>query len=345
MSEQTPPEAPHYLTDFAVPGGGEAPPPARPAPGARIPAAGRVALYLFAWFMIVTNCAPLPLLAYAMYVTVGRGGSMDDFLNKLTDTSRMLEWFPLPLFGLMNVLQLALTVGVTLLFTAYVDGRPFRSLGFERVPGLWRHWALGFGIEGLHFALIFLIGAAAGWYQVTGTAGPLRAVAIFVVAVLIALPAAATEEVLMRGYVHQALERRYGLYWAVGVNSVIFALLHSMNPSGFRPLSLLGLVLAGIYLSIAYVVTRQLWLAIAAHTAWNVFEGPVFGLPVSGLHIPDSIIRVRAGGPELWTGGAFGPEAGLVAIFTTAVFSVLLWHAARRLLPHAEPVAASPAPP
>jgi hypothetical protein len=38
-----------------------------------------------------------------------------------------------------------------------------------------------------------------------------------------------------------------------------------------------------------------------------------FGFPVSGLDIYP-LMRIQVHGPELWTGGIFGPEAGLIVI-------------------------------
>ena len=52
------------------------------------------------------------------------------------------------------------------------------------------------------------------------------------------------------------------------------------------PAPLLGLLVAGVYLGAAYLLTWRLYFPIALHTAWNLFEGPVFGFHVSGISTP-----------------------------------------------------------
>ena len=90
-------------------------------------------------------------------------------------------------------------------------------------------------------------------------------------------------------------------------------------------LGLAGLVTtAAIYLAFGYIRTKQLWLSIGLHIGWNFFEGVGFGFPVSGLDIYP-LLRINVTGPELWTGGAFGPEAGLIVLPSLLVGGLLIY--------------------
>ena len=75
----------------------------------------------------------------------------------------------------------------------------------------------------------------------------------------------------------------------------------------------LGVTLAGLFMAYAYLRTRQLWLPIGIHIGWNFFEGPLLGFPVSGIGT-FQLVRNQIAGPTLFTGGSFGPEAGLVLV-------------------------------
>ena len=107
------------------------------------------------------------------------------------------------------------------------------------------------------------------------------------------------------------------MVWGVLLSSLIFGLLHLGNPHA-TAVGAAGIILAGLFLGYAFVRTGQLWLSIGIHIGWNFFEGVVFGFPVSGLTVYH-VTRVVISGPELWTGGAFGPEAGLIVIPAMAV--------------------------
>jgi uncharacterized protein len=135
--------------------------------------------------------------------------------------------------------------------------------------------------------------------------------------------AAAWEEALFRGYPFQVLVEGIGAWPAIVITSALFAWAHGQNPE-VTTLALLNIFLAGVLLALAYLRTRSLWFATALHLGWNWAMAFWFDLPVSGLTAFDTPgYSGVAVGPEWWTGGAFGPEAGLAA--TVVLITGIVW--------------------
>ena len=125
---------------------------------------------------------------------------------------------------------------------------------------------------------------------------------------------AVNEELLFRGVVLRIAEERFGTVSALAVSCVVFGLAHLVNPNA----SVLGAVAiviqGGIVLGAAYIATGNLWLAIGFHFAWDVTEGSIFSTANSGTNDePIGLLHTTLSGPTALTGGAFGPEGGLVA--------------------------------
>ena len=148
---------------------------------------------------------------------------------------------------------------------------------------------------------------------------------------LILLPAAAGEEIALRGYPLRVLVNRWGPWPGLAVTSVAFSLLHGANP-GVGRLAFLNIALAGVLLGLVCLKTGDLWWATGVHMGWNLATGFVADLPVSGLELVDApLIEVSAPGAALVTGGDFGLEGGLAATFALAL--AILVVARTRIVP------------
>ena len=186
--------------------------------------------------------------------------------------------------------------------------------------------------------------AAAGWYEIASVA--FRPLDLLYWAVLL-LCVGVAEEIIARGFVFTMVAGRWGTWAAIVASAALFGILHLPNDDATL-MSAVGIALhSGLMLAGLLLLTRSLWAPIGAHFAWNLFEGPIWGMPVSGLDV-HALVRARVEGPELWTGGAFGPEAGLVMIVLGAATGVALLYAAWRMdrfkWPPVTPETKSPAP-
>ena len=218
----------------------------------------------------------------------------------------------------------------------FLDHRPFADFGMGFDRAWWGDLVVGMGLGALLMAGIFAVQLRAGWLTITQSmAGrDLASVMAGLLAPLILYVAVGVyEEVLFRGYRMRNLaeglnlsqvDPRWALVGAWLLSSIWFGLAHRNNPNASL-ISNINLALAGLMLGLAYLFTGRLGLSIGLHITWNFFQGSIFGFPVSGTRIfPDSLIQIEQGGPDLWTGGSFGPEAGLLGIFAMAIGCLLI---------------------
>lgn len=226
-----------------------------------------------------------------------------------------------------TVIALPSVAAATWLARRFLDRRSFRSLGFQLDRRAALDLAVGFGIAGAQIGLITLLEVAAGWLRFQGwawEAAPPSEIALGLLAWLLLYVAVAFhEELLFRGYYLQNLAEGIGLTWAIIASSAVFGLAHLSNPGATRAAAA-GILGAGLFLAFGWVRSRRLWLPIGLHLGWNFFLGPVFGFPVSGTESVRLIDQVVSG-PDAFTGGPFGPEAGLVVLPALLLGAALIW--------------------
>jgi membrane protease YdiL (CAAX protease family) len=129
---------------------------------------------------------------------------------------------------------------------------------------------------------------------------------------LFLLPAAAAEELLMRGYIFAVLRESVGWKNTLIATSIAFGLLHLRNP-GADPETITAVVVAGFFLGTILLVTESLYAAWMAHFAWNWTMAAGLHTSVSGLGVSAPNYRVIDSGPAWLTGGSWGPEGGVAA--------------------------------
>ena len=138
------------------------------------------------------------------------------------------------------------------------------------------------------------------------------------------------EELMFHGYGFQALARQLGAFATVLPVGVLFGLAHAGNP-GANGVAILNTIAWGVLLGCAYVRTKALWLPIGLHFGWNAAT-PFLGVNLSGFTIGVAGYTLRWNVSDMWSGGAYGLEGGLVTTGIVAALFVLLY----RVIPDSE---------
>lgn len=233
----------------------------------------------------------------------------------------------LPYLGFSEIVEIITVTLSVYLARRFLDKRSFASLGLTMNKEAIQDILTGIGITFVMMGLIFFLELMLGWLKLEAFAWTIEPVQNVVVQVIlffiVFIVVAWNEELMSRGYHLQTIASGINLLWGLIISSAIFGILHLANPHATW-ISALGILFAGLFLGYAYLQTKRLWLSIGLHLGWNFFEGVIFGFPVSGLDIYH-LTHINVSGPELWTGGAFGPEAGLILLPAIAVGTYLIY--------------------
>jgi hypothetical protein len=162
-----------------------------------------------------------------------------------------------------------------------------------------------------------------GWVRLERAPNPDGLWATLSFGVLVLVVGAVGEELLFRGYGFQHLICAFGPWFSVLSTSLLFGWAHTANPA-FTAVSMINTAMFGAVFGYAYWRTRDLWLPLGMHWAWN-FSLAAIGANVSGLKIRLLGVSVVSAGPALWSGGDYGPEASLLATFALIASAVFLW--------------------
>lgn len=259
---------------------------------------GKIVLYFVFVGLFVAGMveAGLPMLG----LKLGKGSSVPEIL----------------LLGVINFVGMSVPAVV---LARVFDGKSLAAMGLVMQRSIGDF--LSGGVVG---GFIFLCALAAaffgGWAQFNPDFAKVSMSAMAIGAIGMTL-ASAGEEVMMRGYVLQELMSKFPTPVAVLVTSLIFVGLHAgaLIGSSMAAIGALNIFLASVLLSLAYLATRSLWLPIGIHAGWNVIQGPLLGINVSGNDVNAGWHPVTLSGPDMMTGGSFGFEGSLMGVIGPAL--------------------------
>ncbi|OCT12394.1 hypothetical protein A8709_31705 [Paenibacillus pectinilyticus] len=143
---------------------------------------------------------------------------------------------------------------------------------------------------------------------------------------LLFIGVALNEELFARGYLQGLAKHQFGAKAAIGISTLVFALLHSFNPGMWNsPLPLINLLLAGLLFGICREASGSLWMPIGLHLSWNFLQGCVLGFDVSGIPMA-SVMTTETQGTTVVSGGAFGAEGSLVTSFVLVLGIIMIYN-------------------
>lgn len=203
---------------------------------------------------------------------------------------------------------------------------PFRALGTWFTKFWFKDFMLGclIGLASITFAVLFAMIFGGLRFQFNAEAGMTAIYLTLGISLIVYFFGAAFEEAVVRGYIFQTLVRANLAWLAIILTSAFFALGHLANPNA-EVFSSINTALAGVWLGIAYLKTRTLWLPFGVHLGWNWFQGSIYGIEVSGLTDLSTapLLREIDKGPSWITGGDYGIEGG-IACTVALILSTLL---------------------
>ena len=270
-------------------------------------------------------------LLYSPYLIYG-------LLPKTPEATRVDAIAASPAMILTYVALVLWVAAVSWICLRFLERMKIASLGFA-LRGAWFGDVLkGCAIAAMMIASVVALQVAGGGSRLSfnpilraeqgaiNWAGARTVAAEMIAALALLILAAAFEELMFRGYAFQTILRGAPAAVPILLFSFYFGWAHWNNPS--RTLfSTANTALAGVWLSIAYLRTRNLWFPTALHFMWNWTMGAFFGIPVSGLAIENSLLVTSSQGPVWLTGGSYGSEGGAAATVALVIAIIVIWRA------------------
>jgi len=285
----------------------------------------------FVWRILIFLLVLVPIVALAQMAFYSLAPDLVDALQTGKSGLQLLQG--------MTIVEWIILVGLVLTMTImgrWIDRRPWADYGFHFGRHWWQDLLFGLFLGALLMSGIFLIEYLLGWVTITDTFRTFEGLSFWQAIlwpIALFLAVGIFEELLARGYLLTNFAETLNFkFWTPTIaiilawifSSSLFGLSHAGNPNA-TTVSTIDLVMAGLFLGLGYILTGDLAIPIGLHITWNFFQGNVFGFPVSGGAYSDvTFIAIDQKGPDLWTGGAFGPEAGLIGLVAIGVGSLLV---------------------
>ena len=215
---------------------------------------------------------------------------------------------------------IVILIGCLHLNATYLDKNDFSEYGLSFKKRTFIHAIAGILIGAMAVLLMLSIGISTQILSIAKIESDLNLHPILLFALKMLL-VGILEETLFRGYLFTSIyngipskkiTKRQAFWIAFIVSSICFGLAH-LNTNNTSVFSIIVLAINGMVWCIPFVMTKNLGLSIGLHMAWN-FTQTQIGFTMSGNVPVHALYRIENHGSDLLTGGAYGPEAGVLGL-------------------------------
>ena len=208
--------------------------------------------------------------------------------------------------------------GLLIAWSRRVDGHSVRQYGLDASIAMGAELAIGLIIGFLSVGLMFLLVAFPSGLNRLSFQNQIFNAAFglfFLKSALVAY----WEETIFRGFLLVNFRDKFscgfgkigGTIAAITTSSMLFGMIH-IGTDHFSWLALAILTLNGVVWCIPMLLTGRLGMSIGLHASWNFSQSKVFGFAMSGNASQGALLNGELTGGDIWTGGAYGPEGGLL---------------------------------
>ena len=229
--------------------------------------------------------------------------------------------------ALSGIMQNVAVIISVIIFWKVFDKKPLKDMGLSSFKHGSRDLIYGLVLGAVTISVVFVVFLLSGQISVANDLFKPNISWILLLDLVLMIFVGFGEEMFSRGYCMSVL-RKSNVILIFVVPNLIFALLHISN-NDFSFIPLINIFLVGVLFSLMFLRRGNIWMPIGYHITWNYFQGSVFGLPVSGNDIR-GLYTSKLLSENMFNGGGFGPEGGLLVTLLMVASIVLFYLLSRK---------------
>ena len=212
---------------------------------------------------------------------------------------------------------------VTILYCRFIEKKKIKLIGFSGNPIEYLVGAL------LAVSLLFLImgiGCISGTVRFHGLSTDINIKSFWLWILAFGIQGA-TEEIMCRGFLLNALKTRMSIQMAILISSTAFVFPHLSTlveaDLMYAIVGIINIYLISIIFSLFVLKRNNIWIACGLHSVWNFVLYTIMGLSLSGSEsMFKGAILFRIESTNILNGAQYGIEASVI---TTAVLGMMMF--------------------